>query len=135
MAIDRKTIAILAVAVALGAVVSWKLKTPSPGTPGMAIALPELDDEKMAGKLLFDQNCASCHGVSGSGSKQGPPLIHKYYEPSHHGDVAFIRAARQGVRAHHWNFGNMPPINSVNDGDVKKIIQFIRAVQRENGIS
>jgi len=135
MAINRNNLTILVVVVLLGAGASWYLKTPAKETVASTIALPKLDDVQQAGNVLFDKNCATCHGVSGGGTKQGPPLIHKYYEPSHHGDDAFIWAAKQGVRAHHWNFGDMPPINSVSDGDVQKIIQFIRAVQRENGIS
>ena len=52
------------------------------------------------------------------GTQQGPPLVHKIYEPSHHADFAFQRAAAQGVRAHHWKFGNMPKIESVTPDDV-----------------
>ncbi len=39
-----------------------------------------------------------------------PRLVHKIYEPNHHADFAFQRAAAQGVKAHHWKFGNMPKI-------------------------
>jgi len=38
------------------------------------------------------------------------------------------------VRAHHWKFGNMPPVEGIHDEDVIKIIAFVRAVQKENGI-
>jgi mono/diheme cytochrome c family protein len=135
MALDRKTIIILIIAVTLGLAVNWFFNGLVPDADKSAVAEPKLSDVQAAGKTLFEQNCMACHGPSGGGSKQGPPLIHKYYEPSHHGDEAFIWVAKKGVRAHHWNFGDMPQVNGVNDSDVQKIIQYIRAVQRENGVS
>ena len=80
--------------------------------------------------------CAACHGVNAAG-KDGvaPPLVHKIYEPSHHGDESFQRAAALGVRAHHWPFGNMPAVEGVTRGDVKMITAYIRELQRANGIN
>ena len=86
------------------------------------------------GQTVFKRNCSRCHGVSAGGTGKGPPLIHKYYEPNHHADAAFYRAVAQGVRAHHWRFGNMPPIRTVSTPDVSRIIVFIREVQKANGI-
>ena len=83
---------------------------------------------------LYNANCARCHGKNGAGTNNGPPFIHKVYEQNHHSDVAFQRAARYGVRAHHWQFGNMPPIDGVNRRDVAKIITYIRELQQANGI-
>ena len=56
------------------------------------------------------------------------------YEPNHHGDMSFRLAARQGVRAHHWDFGNMPPVEGVTDEDVIKITRYVRELQKANGI-
>ena len=103
-------------------------------TGATALIVPELTSEQEAGRVLFDANCATCHGPNASGSDQGPPLVHRIYEPSHHGDMAFLLAARQGVRAHHWRFGNMPAVKGVNDGDVQRITAYVRALQRANGI-
>ena len=86
------------------------------------------------GSVIFEKNCSSCHGKNGRGTQKGPPLIHRYYEPSHHSDRSFFLAVQNGVRAHHWQFGNMPPIKSVTMEDVEKVIPFIREIQRENGI-
>ena len=58
----------------------------------------------MPGEALFNQKCAVCHGPRATGSPQGPPLVHRYYEPGHHSDMAFVLAVRRGVRAHHWRF-------------------------------
>jgi len=86
------------------------------------------------GKELFNASCAVCHGKNAAGTKKGPPLIHKIYEPGHHSDLSFQRAAKFGVRAHHWPFGNMPPVPNVTESDVTRIIAYVRALQRANGI-
>ena len=80
----------------------------------------------------FKQNCAKCHGEWAEGTSDGPPLIHNYYKPSHHDDEAFYRAALSGVRAHHWRFGNMPPVKGINRKDIKEIISYIRWLQKQN---
>ena len=65
---------------------------------------------------------------------KGPPLVHKYYHPGHHGDAAFFQAARNGVRSHHWRFGDMPPVKGLTDADIKAIVRYVRELQKENGI-
>jgi hypothetical protein len=60
--------------------------------------------------------------------------VHKIYEPNHHADFAFQRAAAQGVKAHHWKFGDMPKIDGVTADDVTQIIGYIRRLQRQAGI-
>ncbi len=104
-----------------------------PGT-SVAVKLPVLSSTAAGGQAIFKTNCSQCHGPNAGGTTQGPPLIHKYYEPNHHADGAFYRAAATGVRAHHWRFGNMPPIRTVTTQDVSKIIVFIRDVQKANGV-
>ncbi|HYD63285.1 MAG TPA: cytochrome c [Noviherbaspirillum sp.] len=86
------------------------------------------------GKSLFTANCASCHGADLKGSAKGPPMLHKVYEPSHHSDAAFQLAVKQGVRAHHWQFGDMPPVPGLSPDDVAHITAFIRLEQRKTGI-
>mgnify|MGYP005998193611 CR=1 FL=1 len=65
----------------------------------------------------------------------GPPLIHKIYEPGHHGDMSFQLAAMNGVRAHHWAFGNMPAVEGITPSDITNITTYVRAIQRANGIN
>jgi hypothetical protein len=48
--------------------------------------------------------------------------------------MAFQRAAAQGVKAHHWKFGDMPKIEGVTADDVTQIIGYIRWLQRQAGI-
>lgn len=86
------------------------------------------------GKRLFEENCSSCHGLWGGGSDKGPPLMHKVYEPSHHGDASFFRAALNGTKSHHWNFGDMPPVAGMSKRKMVKIIPYVRWLQRQNGI-
>lgn len=88
----------------------------------------------MPGEAIFNRKCAVCHGMQAAGSPQGPPLVHRYYEPGHHSDMAFLLAVRRGVRAHHWRFGNMPPVPGLSDADVRAVIDYVRALQRANGI-
>lgn len=107
------------------------------GAAMVAVAVPEtLSANAKIGKLAFDAKCAVCHGANAAGQDGvAPPLVHKIYEPSHHGDAAFLLAAKNGVRAHHWRFGNMPPVEGVTDGDVKMIVAYVRELQRANGIN
>lgn len=99
------------------------------------VKMPTLDDAQQIGQKVFTAKCASCHGNTAGGvDGVGPPLIHKIYEPSHHADFAFYRAAELGVQAHHWKFGNMEPVTGITRAEVTSVIDFIRAVQRENGI-
>ena len=107
------------------------------GAPIVEVSLPaELSDQAQMGKRAYEAKCAECHGKNAAGQNGvAPPLVHKIYEPNHHSDTAFVMAAKNGVRAHHWNFGNMPPVEGLTDGDVKLIARYVRELQRENGIN
>ncbi|MBL3586897.1 cytochrome c [Rhodovulum sulfidophilum] len=99
------------------------------------VEMPRLSPQAEAGQAVFSDNCAQCHGTRADGREGlGPPLIHPIYEPDHHGDYAFLRAARQGVRAHHWRFGDMAPVPGVSTADIASVVRFVREVQRANGI-
>ena len=68
-----------------------------------AVNLPSsFTEQEQIGASAYDAVCAACHGLNGQGQDGiAPPLVHKIYEPSHHGDMAFVLAAQNGVRAHH----------------------------------
>lgn len=106
------------------------------GAPIVDVTLPaELSPDAQAGKRAFDAKCARCHGANAAGQNGvAPPLVHKIYEPSHHSDMAFVLAAKNGVRSHHWSFGDMPPIEGLTDADVKMIARYVRELQAANGI-
>ena len=101
------------------------------------VLVPEtLSQNAQIGQLGYEAKCAACHGANAAGQDGvAPPLVHMIYEPSHHGDEAFQRAAELGVQGHHWPFGNMPAVEGVTRGDVTMIIAYIRELQRANGIN
>lgn len=105
------------------------------GKPLAEVVVPEISGAMKIGETLFNANCASCHGKNAAGiDGVAPPLVHVIYEPNHHGDEAFQIAAQNGVRAHHWPFGDMKPVKKVSRDDVSKIIAYVRTLQRANGI-
>ncbi len=116
------------------AVIGSKFSGSSDPDAMVDVAVPELSSTAKLGGQLFSDNCAQCHGANGAGGKGGPPLIHNIYNPGHHDDMSFQRAAKSGVPRHHWNFGNMPPQPQMTPGQVAEITFYIREVQMANGI-
>jgi len=98
------------------------------------VKLPAMTPALNLGKLSYDAKCAQCHGVNTAGTDKGPTFLHRVYHPNHHADGAFFLAPKRGVRAHHWRFGNMPPVKDISDNQIKSIIAYVRAVQQANGI-
>jgi len=125
-----QTLWISIVALLLSATPACSQSEPPPPQGAASPAPAELRD----GEQKFTANCSACHGAGGVGTKQGPPLVHKVYEPNHHGDVAFLRAAANGVKAHHWQFGDMPKIDAVKPDDVEQIVKYVRWLQKQAGI-
>lgn len=101
---------------------------------GSANAPAQTADSAAPGAGVFAAKCALCHGPAASGSDRGPPLVHRIYEPGHHDDGAFFRAVHQGVRQHHWRFGNMPPVPGVTDEQIRQIVAYVRRLQEKAGI-
>ena len=103
----------------------------------VAVALPsKFSEQEQMGLRAYDAKCAACHGAHAQGQDGiSPPLVHQIYEPNHHGDMAFFIAAQNGVRAHHWAFGDMPPVEGITKADVISIVAYVRALQSENGIN
>ncbi|MDA3858678.1 MAG: cytochrome c [Roseovarius sp.] len=144
---------VVAVLIAAGGAYFWQTTRPTPGPAGHSMVPPdtsgiakgaaivevrlpaELSPRGEMGARAFKAKCAACHGANAAGREgKGPPLVHKIYEPGHHSDMAFVLAAKNGVRSHHWRFGNMPPVDGVTDADVKAIAAYVRELQKENGI-
>jgi mono/diheme cytochrome c family protein len=90
--------------------------------------------EFKTGEALFNAHCTRCHGRSATGTDQGPSLLWKIYAPNHHSDASFYLAVQQGVRAHHWRFGNMLPIPEVTRDEVAQIIAYVRWLQEQVGV-
>ena len=137
---NRLILTLLVAGIVVGGalVVVMRSGDPSAGAGGalVEVVVPELSEIAVAGEGVFADNCAACHGENAAGlDGAGPPLVHKIYEPSHHANMAFRRAVRNGVRAHHWPFGNMPPVEGVGDRQIGQIIAYVRELQRANGIN
>jgi mono/diheme cytochrome c family protein len=124
----------LALLVVAGAV-AWRLGWLGGGSAMVSVRVPELSRVAAIGETAFDESCVGCHGARGSGSDQGPPLIHDIYNPGHHADSAFYAAAKRGVGQHHWRFGNMPAQPQVSGSQMTAIIRYVRELQRANGIT
>jgi mono/diheme cytochrome c family protein len=90
--------------------------------------------ELATGETLFKLHCSICHGPAGVGTDQGPSLLWRVYVPSHHSDASFYLAVKQGVRAHHWLFGNMPALPHVTEDEVTQIIPYVRWLQQQAGV-
>lgn len=85
------------------------------------------------GSALYAEHCASCHGTDLRGTDLGPSHRSVVYEPGHHPDDAFRSAVANGVRAHHWSFGDMPPVPGLSPAEVDAIIEHVRETQRAEG--
>lgn len=141
---NKGKIAVLAiVAAAIAAAAIWtrggEKAAPAGANAGqqaaVTVAVPAtFSDTAKIGERAFNAVCAACHGVNAAGTDAGPPLVHRIYEPSHHGDAAFESAVANGVRAHHWRFGDMPPQPALTKADLRSVIAYVRELQRENGI-
>lgn len=129
------TIAVVAVLALAGAGMLYLSNRSGSTVEGaVTVKLPSLNAVGERGAAVFAENCASCHGTHASGGPGGPPLVHRIYEPNHHGDIAFLYAVRRGVRQHHWGFGNMPAQPQIDDQEIADIVSYVRALQRANGI-
>ena len=100
----------------------------------VAVKIPLLSAEARVGGEAFDRLCAACHGANAGGGPAGPPLVHAIYRPAHHADAAFTLAVQRGVPRHHWRFGDMPPLPQARVDDIRVIVQYVRELQRANGI-
>lgn len=119
-----RTFVVCAALAAAGALQAQGPLAPSPGFfPNSA-----------KGERLYQEKCASCHGKDLQGTDKGPPQIHNYYLPNHHSDAAYQIAVRNGVRQHHWSFGDMPPVPGLTPEDVGHIVSFIRREQKRAGL-
>jgi len=90
--------------------------------------------DPQAGAVVYSRQCAGCHGDDGMGVTGGPPLVDEIYRPGHHADITFLLAVRNGVQAHHWEFGPMPAMPGISDTEIADIIAYVRDLQEAAGI-
>jgi mono/diheme cytochrome c family protein len=133
---DKVTKYVVASVLAAGAGLSvWQFAKPTGTHHPMSVKVLDLSSLALAGKGAFDENCAACHGPNASGTDKGPPLIHDIYNPDHHADEAFYRAAQRGVRRHHWRYGDMPPQPQITPEQMSAVVRYVRELQTANGIT
>jgi mono/diheme cytochrome c family protein len=85
------------------------------------------------GAAIYAESCAACHGDDLRGTSQGPSHLSIVYEPGHHSDDAFRSAIANGSPQHHWDFGDMPPVDGLDDEQVDAVIAYVREVQEREG--
>ena len=81
------------------------------------------------GKSSYQSHCMKCHGINLLGTTRGPSLLDNVYNPSHHSDLSFYIAVKNGVKQHHWKFGDMPMITGLTPERVSDIVSYIRWMQ------
>jgi mono/diheme cytochrome c family protein len=118
----RRPVAVVALVALVGACGSDE---PQSGTSSSA--------DPVRGAEVYAAGCASCHGADLRGTDKGPSHLSIVYEPSHHGDASFRNAIANGSPQHHWEFGDMEPVEGLSDGDVEAVIAFVRAEQERLG--
>ena len=65
--------------------------------------------------MTFEAIGVSCHGRNAAGQDGvAPPPVRVLHEPGHHDDGSFSRAVARGVRARHWRFGTMAPVEGLS---------------------
>ncbi len=94
---------------------------------------PAVDPALAVGRDAYVRACGACHGVDMEGTAVGPSLRSIVYEPAHHPDETFRAAIRDGVAAHHWDFGPMPAIPGIDDDEATAIIAWVRSEQQRLG--
>ena len=102
--------------------------------PALAAETIEIPFKLARGQMLYEKYCSSCHGLQLDGTDKGPPLVHPYYKPSHHGDEAFYRAALKGTRQHHWNFGDMKPVEGMTSKKMDSLVPYVRYYQQQKNL-
>ena len=133
----KLTISLIVVALGIAIVVVSGDGNDSPRASNISadqFNIPAQDPTLVAeGDVLYQASCAACHGSDLRGTDIGPSHLSVVYQPGHHSDAAFILAARNGVRSHHWQFGNMAPVEGLSDADLESIVAFVRESQRTSG--
>ena len=85
------------------------------------------------GAEVYASSCASCHGEDLRGTDMGPSQLSIVYEPNHHPDDSYRAAIKNGAGQHHWDFGDMPPVEGLDDEQIEAVIAYIRSEQQRLG--
>lgn len=132
----NKTIVIAGVAIVAITGFFWYSTAPNEGSSALAeLVIPTFTSAAAEGEAVFNGTCAACHGTTLTGTDKGPPLLHAFYRPGHHGDFAIVNAVKSGSTQHHWRFGPMPAQPHITDDEIVQVIAYVREMQRANGFN
>jgi mono/diheme cytochrome c family protein len=85
--------------------------------------------DAVAGEVVYQANCAGCHGSAGEGAAEGPPLVHEMYAEAVFSDEAFVAAVRTGASTDAWDFPLMPAMPGLSATDVSDVLAYVRSLQ------
>ena len=99
----------------------------------LAACSPDSSDlprgDAAAGEVVYQANCAGCHGSGGDGAEQGPPLVHEMYAEAVFSDAALVSAVRSGASTDAWDFPVMPAMPGLSATDVSDVLAYVRELQ------
>jgi cytochrome c oxidase cbb3-type subunit 3 len=82
----------------------------------------------VAGKKIFDQNCAGCHGLDARGGEHAPNIANNP-ELQRMADAQLVRIVHDGAAS-----GAMPAFGSIlKDGEIKAVVGYLRSLQGRRG--
>lgn len=130
--IVRATVAVTAALTVPQAFLTPPLSTGPSDQPPSYVERRNFTPLAQAGKQLYDQQCAECHGGDGGGTLTGPSLKHRAYLGQNLSRQDFHRAVAEGVPATRWTFGDMPGNPHLSFNDIELIARYVREVQNPN---
>jgi cytochrome c oxidase cbb3-type subunit III len=77
--------------------------------------------------MLFESNCAGCHGLDGRGGEKGPDIATRP-EISRRSDNEILAVLRQGVAS-----AGMPAFSRLGDKKLDAVVRHLRTLQGLNG--
>jgi len=79
------------------------------------------------GRLLFESNCAGCHGLDGRGGEKGPNIATRP-EISRRSDDEILAILRHGIPS-----SGMPAFSRLGDAKLQVVVRHLRSLQGLNG--
>ena len=88
------------------------------------------DKQVFSGKMIYEQNCLTCHQVDASGvPRLAPPLISSEYVNGEKTRlIKIVLSGMQGVEIKGKKYYNpMPPFDSLSDRQIADLLTYVRA--------
>jgi mono/diheme cytochrome c family protein len=127
---SRQSVALVVVIAVVSALGACSADETASTTSSTTLVDPDTPPD---GASLYVASCGECHGDDLRGTVKGPSHLSIVYEPNHHSDDSFRSAIANGVPAHHWDFGDMPPVPGLTTAEVDAIIAYVREQQELHG--